>query len=70
VDVPITLGSIKINEKAEVIGPKGKVISGLYAGGAGAGGLYGDGFELSVRVSKRVMPSTPDGSSLREETRC
>jgi fumarate reductase flavoprotein subunit len=39
-----TLGGIKINHRTEVIDKKDKVISGLYAVGYDAGGMYGDGY--------------------------
>jgi succinate dehydrogenase/fumarate reductase flavoprotein subunit len=39
-----TMGGIKINEKAEVIDKKERVIPGLYAAGFDAGGLYGDSY--------------------------
>lgn len=46
--VLITIGGIRINEKAEVIDRQGKVILGLYAGGTDAGGLYGDSYCLAT----------------------
>ncbi len=39
-----TLGGIKINHKTEVLDRKEKAISGLYAVGYDAGGLYGDSY--------------------------
>jgi len=39
-----TLGGIKINDRTEVLDKKGQVISGLYAGGFDAGGMYGDSY--------------------------
>ena len=39
-----TLGGIKINHKTEVLDKQGNVIPGLYAGGYGAGGMYGDSY--------------------------
>jgi fumarate reductase flavoprotein subunit len=41
-----TIGGIKINQKAEVVDKKGKVIPGLYAGGFDAGGAYGDSYSI------------------------
>jgi fumarate reductase flavoprotein subunit len=41
-----TLGGIKINERTEVLDKKGKVISGLYAIGFDAGGMYGDSYPI------------------------
>ncbi|MGE4268160.1 MAG: FAD-dependent oxidoreductase [Deferribacterales bacterium] len=43
-----TLGGIKINEKAEVVDVDGEIISGLYAGGLDAGGMYGDSYDLKL----------------------
>ena len=43
-----TLGGVKINEKAEVVDVDGEVISGLYAGGLDAGGMYGDSYDLKL----------------------
>lgn len=39
-----TMGGIKINEKAEVLDRKRKIIPGLYAAGWDAGGMYGDSY--------------------------
>ncbi len=39
-------GGVKINEKMEVIDKSGKVIPGLYVGGADAGGMYGDSYNV------------------------
>ncbi len=39
-----TLGGIKINHRMEVLDKRGRVIPGLYAAGADAGGLYGDSY--------------------------
>jgi fumarate reductase flavoprotein subunit len=39
-----TLGGIRINHRTEVIDKKGAVISGLYAVGYDAGGMYGDSY--------------------------
>jgi fumarate reductase flavoprotein subunit len=47
-DFLVTLGGIKINEKAEVLDRKGSVISGLYAAGCDAGGMYGDSYDISA----------------------
>ncbi len=41
-----TLGGIKINEMTEVLDKNGNVISGLYAVGNDAGGLYGDSYDV------------------------
>ncbi len=41
-----TLGGIKINEKTEVLDKDDEVISGLYAVGNDAGGLYGDSYDV------------------------
>ena len=41
-----TLGGIKINERTEVIDKKGKVLSGLYAVGFDAGGMWGDSYSI------------------------
>jgi fumarate reductase flavoprotein subunit len=41
-----TMGGIKINEHCEVIDKNGAVIDGLYAGGADAGGLHGDTYDV------------------------
>jgi len=41
-----TIGGIKINQKAEVVDKKEKVIPGLYAGGFDAGGAYGDSYSI------------------------
>jgi fumarate reductase flavoprotein subunit len=45
-DFLATLGGIKINEKTEVLDRKGSVISGLYAVGCDAGGMYGDSYDI------------------------
>jgi fumarate reductase flavoprotein subunit len=42
------MGGIKINEKAEVIDKKDKVVPGLYAGGFDAGGMYGDSYPIKT----------------------
>ena len=39
-----TLGGIKINHKTEVLDKQDNVITGLYAGGYDAGGMYGDSY--------------------------
>ena len=39
-----TLGGIKINHNMEVMDKKDRTISGLYAGGFDAGGMYGDSY--------------------------
>jgi len=41
-----TLGGIKINHKTEVVDKKEKVISGLYAVGFDAGGMWGDSYSI------------------------
>jgi fumarate reductase flavoprotein subunit len=41
-----TMGGVKINEKTEVIDKKGESISGLYATGFDAGGMYGDSYAI------------------------
>jgi fumarate reductase flavoprotein subunit len=41
-----TMGGIKINERAEVIDKKGRVMPGLYAAGFDAGGMYGDSYAM------------------------
>jgi fumarate reductase flavoprotein subunit len=41
-----TVGGVKVNENVEVIDMKGAIISGLYAGGCDAGGLYGDSYDV------------------------
>ena len=41
-----TMGGIKINEKAEVIDRKERVIPGLYAAGFDAGGMYGYSYPI------------------------
>jgi fumarate reductase flavoprotein subunit len=41
-----TLGGIKINHHMEVVDKKDKVISGLYAGGFDAGGMWGDSYSI------------------------
>jgi fumarate reductase flavoprotein subunit len=41
-----THGGIKVNEKTEVLDTEGTVIGGLYAGGADAGGLCGDSYDV------------------------
>jgi fumarate reductase flavoprotein subunit len=41
-----TLGGIKINHRIEVVDKAEKVISGLYAGGFDAGGMYGDSYSI------------------------
>jgi fumarate reductase flavoprotein subunit len=41
-----TVGGIKINERAEVIGTDDEVVSGLYAGGCDAGGIHGDSYDV------------------------
>jgi fumarate reductase flavoprotein subunit len=43
-----TMGGIKINERAEVVDKKDAVISGLYAAGFDAGGMYGDSYPIKV----------------------
>lgn len=43
-----TKGGIKVNEKMEVLDTKGAAISGLYAGGFDAGGMYGDSYPIRV----------------------
>ncbi len=42
-----TMGGVKINQRAEVIDKAGQVISGLYAGGFDAGGMYGDSYPIN-----------------------
>jgi fumarate reductase flavoprotein subunit len=41
-----TMGGIKINEKTEVLDKQEAVISGLYAAGIDAGGMYGDSYPI------------------------
>ena len=41
-----TMGGIRINERAEVLDKKEAVISGLYAAGFDAGGMYGDSYPI------------------------
>jgi len=42
-----TCGGIKVNPDIEVLDTSGNVISGLYAGGSDAGGLYGDSYDVT-----------------------
>ncbi len=43
-----TKGGIRINENMEVLDKKSMAISGLYAGGFDAGGMYGDSYPIQV----------------------
>jgi fumarate reductase flavoprotein subunit len=43
-----TLGGIKINHRMEVVDKKENPISGLYAGGMDAGGIYGDSYDVKT----------------------
>ena len=43
-----SVGGLKVNDRCEVVTPAGEVISGLYAAGTDAGGLYGDTYDVSV----------------------
>ncbi|HEY78995.1 MAG TPA: FAD-dependent oxidoreductase [Dehalococcoidia bacterium] len=43
-----TKGGIKINHKAEVVNKKDIAITGLYAGGFDAGGMWGDSYPINV----------------------
>ncbi|MFC2069703.1 FAD-dependent oxidoreductase [Chloroflexota bacterium] len=43
-----TMGGIKINERTEVVDKNDKVISGLYAVGYDAGGMYGQDYPMKV----------------------
>lgn len=49
-----TMGGIKINHKTEVLDKKDNVISGLYAIGFDAGGMYGDSYHVSVASGSSV----------------
>jgi fumarate reductase flavoprotein subunit len=42
-----TLGGIKVNYRFEVVDKKGNAIPGLYAGGADAGGAWGDSYTMT-----------------------
>jgi flavocytochrome c len=42
--ITLSFGGIAINSSAQVLEPDGRVISGLYAAGEGAGGLYYDDY--------------------------
>lgn len=42
--ITLSFGGIAINSSAQVLAPDGRVISGLYAAGEGAGGLYYDDY--------------------------
>jgi fumarate reductase flavoprotein subunit len=42
-----SMGGIKINEKTEVVDKQEKVISGLYAVGYDAGGMFGDNYPIT-----------------------
>ncbi len=41
-----TMGGIRINDRMEVLDKKDDVISGLFAGGFDAGGMYGDSYPI------------------------
>jgi fumarate reductase flavoprotein subunit len=43
-----TKGGIKINQQAEVVDKKERVIPGLYAGGYDAGGMWGDSYPINI----------------------
>ena len=43
-----TVGGIKINDRMQVVTQSGKVIPGLYAGGADAGGLYNGSYSIQA----------------------
>lgn len=43
-----TMGGIKINQNMEVVDKKEKTISGLYAGGFDAGGMWGDSYCINA----------------------
>jgi fumarate reductase flavoprotein subunit len=45
-DFLCTCGGIRINEKTEVLDGNDEVISGLYAVGCDAGGMYGDSYDV------------------------
>ena len=42
-----TVGGVKININCQVLDTEGNVITGLYAGGCDAGGLYGDCYDVN-----------------------
>lgn len=43
-----TVGGLKVDEYARVIGSDYKPIPGLYAGGSDAGGLFGPYYDVSI----------------------
>lgn len=56
-----TCGGIKVNEKIQVLDDKDQVISGLYAGGSDAGGLYGDSYDVKFAPGSQAAWAVNSG---------
>jgi len=55
------IGGIKINERTEVIDKKGKTISGLYAVGLDAAGMWGDSYSIKDSTGAAAGFATNSG---------
>ena len=49
-----TVGGIKVTPQTEVLDDTNTVISGLYAGGSDAGGLYGDTYDVGIAAGSQA----------------
>lgn len=43
-----TVGGLEVNDRSQVLGTSGQPITGMYAAGCDAGGLYGDSYDVSI----------------------
>mgnify|MGYP002571116279 CR=1 FL=1 len=43
-----TVGGLKVNDRSQVLDAAGEPITGMYAAGCDAGGLYGDSYDVSI----------------------
>lgn len=65
-DMFTTVGGIKVNENLQAINADGEVISGLYAVGSDAGGIYGDDYDVGVMSGSQQGWSATGGKLAAE----
>ncbi len=64
-----TVGGLKVDENSRVINEDGQAISGLYACGSDAGGVYGDGYDVGIAAGSQMGWAINSGKYAAEDAK-